>query len=306
MLRGHFIYLLLLAALLMCSSVVYAQRLGKRYHMFNDSTVVYQMRGDFVKAAKYTAKMKRRGSRLTAGIDNFELARVRAMAGDERAALRSLRRAVRHRFVNLDVLKNQDDLLALIDEEDWLRIQSKMEKRAKRLDAKRNDAWAQLLTDVASENAVYKSSFISSKPADETSADSVQINYAAHGKLMKELIDDYGWPKSKEIGEEGADALFMVLQNQPFEVRQKYFKVIKRAAITDPLMRQHKAEFVDRLRLDQGKKQKYGTQYGLDETKQSIVLYPVVNPLRLDARRLRVGMEPIERWQKSINLVVTF
>jgi hypothetical protein len=243
---------------------------------------------------------------LTAGIDNFELARVRALAGDERAALRSLRRAVRHRFVNLDMFKNQDDLLALIDEEDWLRIQSKMEKRAKRLQAKRNDSWTQLLEEVAVIHSAQVETHASSKLSHEVASDSIRYNYAEHTELLEDLIDKFGWPKSKEIGEEGTEVLFRVLENQPFEVRQKYFKVIKRASITDPLMRQYKAEFVDRLRLDQGKKQKYGTQYGFDEAKQSIVLYPVVNPLRLDARRLRVGMEPIERWQKSINLVVTF
>ncbi|HBH17020.1 MAG: hypothetical protein UV57_C0009G0021 [Parcubacteria group bacterium GW2011_GWD2_43_10] len=64
-----------------------------------------------------------------------------------------------------------------------------------------------------------------------------------------------------------------------------------------PLWQQ--AYLEDRVRVNRGKPQLYGTQFRLNK-KRVLVMWPVQNRIRLNIRRKQAGLEPIGVYKKEL------
>jgi len=118
------------------------------------------------------------------------------------------------------------------------------------------------------------------------------------------IIERCGWPTARQAGSKGMQAVFLVIQHSSREMREKYFPLIKESAVKGDLSQRAVAMMEDRMLMEKGKKQKYGTQlvkFGDGPFK----LHPVEDPENLNARRLEMGMETIEEYLKHFGLVYT-
>jgi VWFA-related protein len=113
-----------------------------------------------------------------------------------------------------------------------------------------------------------------------------------------EILKTNGWPTTAMINEEGVFAAFQILKNGSFELQRDLLPVIVAIIKKDPGQKREFAGLYDRLRVSAGMKQLFGTQ--AVSTGGFLVLYPVEDPARLDARRTEFGLSPIAQYAKSL------
>ena len=107
------------------------------------------------------------------------------------------------------------------------------------------------------------------------------------------ILNERGWLSVEEVGENGNDALFLVVQHSDLPFQQRYLPMLRDAVKQGKASAEHLAYLEDRVAIDQGFPQTYGTQMGVDNATGLYFLRPVVDPDHLDERRKSVGMIPI-------------
>jgi hypothetical protein len=120
---------------------------------------------------------------------------------------------------------------------------------------------------------------------------------------LEEIVRQYGWPGRSLVGEEGANAGFLVLQHADLSFQKKYFPLIKEGASTGEVRRADAAMLEDRILMREGKKQIYGSavQSG-PETGGKLVLHPIEDEEHVDERRAAVGLRPLAEYLKEFGL----
>ncbi len=123
--------------------------------------------------------------------------------------------------------------------------------------------------------------------------------YTEHIARLCQLIKTHGWPTSAVVDQDGVFALFHILKNAgTYELQRDLLPVIVAAIKKDPLQKREFAGLFDRLRVSAGMKQLFGTQ--AVSMGGFLVLYPVEDEGRLDARRAEYGLPPIDQYMNSL------
>jgi len=113
-----------------------------------------------------------------------------------------------------------------------------------------------------------------------------------HTKRLEEIFDQIGFPNTAKVGREGMQAFMILLQHAPTDaLRVRSLTPITAAFKNKELPPMDYANFVDRLRLHQGKKQLYGSGFDFKEGK--MVMSPTEDMKNLDKRRAKVGLPPL-------------
>ncbi|WEP00775.1 NUDIX hydrolase (plasmid) [Streptomyces sp. FXJ1.172] len=109
---------------------------------------------------------------------------------------------------------------------------------------------------------------------------------------LKVVISEHGWPGITLVGEDGADAARLLAQHadQDLAFQKKALELLRLAVAAGQAPARHSAYLIDRVRVAEGKRQLYGTQY--HGVGAGAALYAVEDPERLDERRDYVGLEP--------------
>lgn len=115
-------------------------------------------------------------------------------------------------------------------------------------------------------------------------------------RKMEKILFRYGYPGRQLVGSEHAGVLFSVLQHAPLALQEKYLYLIRAAAEKDQLDQQSAAYLTDRIRMNKGLKQKYGTQLVFNPKKEALELYPIENMAGIDALRKSAGLEPLHEY----------
>jgi hypothetical protein len=106
-------------------------------------------------------------------------------------------------------------------------------------------------------------------------------------------MDAIGWPGRSEVGEEASRAAWMILQHSignP-EVMRRGLALLQ-AMPADEVDPAEVAMLEDRIGVNSGLKQRYGTQFDWDDDGQMSPL-PIDDPEKVDELRARVGLAPL-------------
>jgi hypothetical protein len=117
---------------------------------------------------------------------------------------------------------------------------------------------------------------------------------------LRAIVEQIGWPGRSAVGEDGAHAAWLVLQHAIGEpaMMRGMLPALERAAASGEASTVDLAMLVDRIRVLEGRPQRYGTQYDWDETGMWMVpIGSVEDPEAVDARRRAVGLGPMV-WRK--------
>lgn len=115
-------------------------------------------------------------------------------------------------------------------------------------------------------------------------------------ELVISIIEKCGMPTLKEVDQRRMDAIWLGLQHSTKEIRKKYFPQVEKAVKNGDLSKGQYALMKDRMLMDEGKPQIYGSQ--IENGK----LYELENPKTVNERRKEMGMEPIEDYLKQFNI----
>ncbi|HLO29253.1 MAG TPA: DUF6624 domain-containing protein [Anaerolineales bacterium] len=118
---------------------------------------------------------------------------------------------------------------------------------------------------------------------------------------LDKMIEQVGWPGNSLVGEDGANAAFLIIQHSPDLGFQKKCLGLMESTVAEGEMNAiHLAYLADRVRMREGKPQYYGTQ-GLSQPNGIIVPAPIEDEQNVDERRKAIGLEPIAEYFKQMN-----
>jgi len=113
------------------------------------------------------------------------------------------------------------------------------------------------------------------------------------------ILKEFGWPGADLVGRDGVAAAFYLLKNgSSFELQREMLPVVAAATKKGEIERADFAGYFDRLRLNAGLKQLFGTQATVENG--FIVLYPVEDEGSVDERRRQYGLPPLREYLRSL------
>jgi hypothetical protein len=121
--------------------------------------------------------------------------------------------------------------------------------------------------------------------------------------VAKSIFDMHGFPGFDKVGKESSHNFWLIIQHQDRninfqeEVLHKMGIEVKKgnAGAGDY------AYFIDRVKVNQGMLQVYGTQMDINADSTSYEPKPVIDPDQLDARRKEVFLPPIAKYISIMN-----
>ncbi len=118
---------------------------------------------------------------------------------------------------------------------------------------------------------------------------------AANRRWLDELVARCGWPQTPNVEKPVLEVVWLVLQHadqESIEYRLKYLPYLQQSVARGDLPAKRLAMYEDRVQLQQGKPQRYGSQAIQVDGGVSLQM-PVEDPEHLDERRKALGLQPI-------------
>ena len=106
----------------------------------------------------------------------------------------------------------------------------------------------------------------------------------------------YGWPRAKSVGAASVQQAYLLVQHAPDRVQASYQDSLRAAHARGELGSQDYATYLDRVLVNEGQPQRYGTQSGrrvLASGQEENYLLPVEDVTHLDQRRATMQLEPL-------------
>ena len=123
----------------------------------------------------------------------------------------------------------------------------------------------------------------------------------ANQKKLKQIFDEVGFPSKTMVGELGMISVFLIIQHSDLdkEFQNSQLKNVEEAVRKGDIKGPHYAYLFDRIMINSGKKQLYGTQFSYEDLSNGeVTLAPVEDIKNLNKRRREIGMMPIENYKK--------
>jgi hypothetical protein len=123
-----------------------------------------------------------------------------------------------------------------------------------------------------------------------------------HTARMITIIDQHGWPGRSLVGDDGAHAAWLLVQHADASFMERCLSLMERAVSRGEASATDYAYLFDRVRMNQGKPQVYGTQFtsGADG---KLVLHPIEDAEHVDERRREVGLPSMAEYERKIRAV---
>jgi hypothetical protein len=122
-------------------------------------------------------------------------------------------------------------------------------------------------------------------------------------KRLKEIVDQHGWPGKSLVGEDGAQAAWLLIQHadldRPFQ--KKCLELLRAAFKKGEVTGQQVAYLTDRVLVGENKKQLYGTQF--QERDGKWAPFPIEDEANVDKRRKEVGLSTLAEYEKQLKEV---
>ena len=136
----------------------------------------------------------------------------------------------------------------------------------------------------------------------ELRAEGVQIDQE-NTAWMRQIIAqmDNCWPGKSLVGEDGAKAAWLLVQHADRDPEfQRQCLALMTAAGPDEVSPSDVAYLTDRVRVNAGQPQVYGTQFWTDPSSGSFGPRPIEDEAHVDERRAQVGLGPLEEYRQRM------
>jgi hypothetical protein len=161
--------------------------------------------------------------------------------------------------------------------------------------ALRTELLKRLERDQAIRNEWIKKGVNTHDPTLETRMQDIDTGNTAR---MKEIIKQFGWPGPELVGEDGAEAAFLLVQHAEYAFQKAMLPLVRDAYRAHKLSGQDYALLLDRVLVREGKPQVYGTQAKpFDKWNgKEPVLEAIEDEANVDRRRGEVGLPPLAEY----------
>jgi hypothetical protein len=125
-------------------------------------------------------------------------------------------------------------------------------------------------------------------------APAMEAVHRRNAARLRELIAAHGWPGRAAAGDDGAEAAWLVAQHaigEPDFLRSA-LAALQQAAARGDVPAWQPAMLDDRIRMYEGRPQRYGTQL-MPDAEGWLRPYHIEDPEGVEARRAAVGLRPL-------------
>jgi hypothetical protein len=111
----------------------------------------------------------------------------------------------------------------------------------------------------------------------------------------KEIIGQYGWLKMSEIGKDGQNNLWLIIQHADGDVlfQQSALRAMEKLKGTKEINMENYAFLYDRVQCNLNYRQLYGTQVLWTRTGEASAFRPLITEYKADKRREKIGLQPL-------------
>ena len=119
--------------------------------------------------------------------------------------------------------------------------------------------------------------------------------------ILKKLIKQYGWLDKNLVGIKGADGVWLLAQHADHDIafQKKCLALMEDKAKKELIPLRHIAYLTDRILVNEGKRQLFGTQFYVNK-KGELMPRPIKDKNDLEKRRQIYGLEPFEQYKKRL------
>jgi len=130
--------------------------------------------------------------------------------------------------------------------------------------------------------------------------------FAVNEWRLRSVFDQYGFPGYDLVGEKGSNNFWLMVQHCDKSVgfQEKILKAMKAELPKHNADPKNFAYLTDRVLLNTGQKQIYGTQLTYNTDSCQAIPKPLADSLNVDRRRSEIGLEPIEsylNWMSQVH-----
>jgi len=140
-----------------------------------------------------------------------------------------------------------------------------------------------------------------SRTSDELFAawDSVD---AANAARMREVLEEYGRPGWSLVGEDGAEAAWVLVQHADLQLdlQKRGLAMLEAAVAAGDASLGDLAYHTDRVLVAEGQPQIYGTQVSIEPDGTITPRTPIVDEADVDARRAEAGLSNLEEYYEEL------
>lgn len=117
---------------------------------------------------------------------------------------------------------------------------------------------------------------------------------------MKKIVKDFGWPTIQLVGKKTSNLAWLLVQHADHDLKfQSYcLRLMIKEAKRGNVLWENVAYLTDRILVNKGKPQLYGTQFY--ESKGKLVPRPIKDADKLNERREKMNLEPLEVYKKRV------
>lgn len=119
--------------------------------------------------------------------------------------------------------------------------------------------------------------------------------HIANAEQLSQIIDEHGLPGLSMVGVEGAEAVWLIIQHAISlpDFQRRCLPLLQEAARRGEFPHAYPVYLEDRISVNEGRPQRYGTQFDWDETGR-LVPYPIEDLLKVNELRREVGLNSME------------
>ena len=116
---------------------------------------------------------------------------------------------------------------------------------------------------------------------------------------LKSIVEEIGWPTISKVGEKASSYAFLIVQHcHDLDFKKHCLSLMKKENNSE-VSKSKIALLTDRILVDEGKPQIYGTQFK-NVNNIPTKPYPIRDRKNVDVRRKEMGLEPLEIYAKDI------
>jgi len=122
-----------------------------------------------------------------------------------------------------------------------------------------------------------------------------------NARELRKVMDEFGWPHEGLVGEDGAEAAWLVLQHSIGEpdCMRRGRDLLAAEVAAGRVPEWQFAYLDDRIRVFEGRPQRFGTQ--MEITPDGPVVCEVEEPAQLEQRRQQAGLSPLTQRLKDMD-----
>ena len=243
--------------------------------------------------------------------DRYQAACAWARAGVADSAFVQLEKIIwKGKFDEYFRILADSNLVSLHSNTRWTPLIIQVRKLHGIIDSLWNPSLYQLIDSMAKEDQKWRN--LVTRLENTAPTDSIQVNWAckmynkvdsANYYVLRKIINTFGFPAWDCVGKSGANKFWLLVQHQDshVEFQKEVLQLMEQKWMKGKVSAVDYAYLVDRVKVNTGELQVYGTQFDLNAERSTHIPKPVIDPPNLNARREKMNLGTIESYMETAN-----